>query len=168
MDVDLSTGLATFPALVRAVEREGFAIAVASRLAAGAQTRRGWRRELLSRGYNTLLRGVLGTGVRDAQCGCKVVARAVVAGVLPWVENNHWFFDTELLVLAERAGLRIAELPVRWEECRDSRVRVLATIQEALRGIVRLRHRLRRGVAEQVRASVRPAGSLRLALEGVA
>ncbi len=144
MDVDLASDLASFPELVRVVASGEADLAVGSRLLQKAGTQRSWQREALSRGYNGLLRAAFGVRFSDAQCGFKAVSRRAARTLLPWVENNHWFFDTELLVLAERAGLRIHDLPVRWREDRDSTVKVLGTIGEDLRGIVRLRSRLRK------------------------
>ncbi len=143
MDVDLSSDLAGFPELVRAVALGEADLAVGSRLLQKGGTQRSWQREVLSRGYNRLLRAVFGVRFSDAQCGFKAVSRRAVQTLLPLVENNHWFFDTELLVLAERAGFRIRDLPVRWREDRDSTVKVLSTVGEDLRGIARLRRQLR-------------------------
>jgi glycosyltransferase involved in cell wall biosynthesis len=138
MDVDLSTGLDALLPLVAPLLSGHSDLAIGSRLAAGAHVRRGARRELISRGYNLLLRLTLGVGFRDAQCGFKAVRADVARLLLPRVENRNWFFDTELLVLAERAGLRIHEVPVDWVDDPDSRVRVAATIAEDLRGVLRL------------------------------
>jgi glycosyltransferase involved in cell wall biosynthesis len=144
MDVDLSSDLGSFPELVRAVASGGADLAVGSRLLRTGGTQRSWQREVLSRGYNRLLRAVFNVRFSDAQCGFKVVSRRAAQTLLPLVENNHWFFDTELLVLAEKAGFRIHDLPVRWQEDRDSTVKVLRTVGEDLRGIARLRGRLRK------------------------
>lgn len=143
MDVDLSSDLASFPELLRVVASGEADLAVGSRLLQKGGTQRSWQREALSRGYNRLLRAVFGVRFSDAQCGFKAVSRRAAQTILPLVENNHWFFDTELLVLAEQAGFRIHDLPVRWREDRDSTVKVLGTVAEDLRGIVRLRSRLR-------------------------
>ncbi len=143
MDVDLSSDLTSFPELVRAVASGEADLAIGSRLLQKTGTQRSWQREVLSRGYNRLLRGVFGVRFSDAQCGFKAISRRAGQAILPLVENNHWFFDTELLVLAEQAGFRIHDLPVRWHEDRDSTVKVLGTVAEDLRGIARLRSRLR-------------------------
>jgi len=138
MDVDLSTDLAAFPALVRAVAEEGYHLAIGTRLARGAQVRRSLRRTALSRAYMLLLKALLRVRFSDAQCGFKALQRPVAQKLLPLTKDEGWFFDTELLVLAERAGMRIAEVPVRWQEDPDSRVRVLPTAVQDLRGILRL------------------------------
>jgi glycosyltransferase involved in cell wall biosynthesis len=139
MDVDLSTDLKHLAPLVRPLLADAADIAIGSRLARGAEVRRSLRRELISRAYNHLLRSALGVRVSDAQCGFKAARRATVLPLLERVENQTWFFDTELLYLAEQAGLRIFELPVRWIEDRDSSVRITRTVVENLCGIARLR-----------------------------
>lgn len=142
MDVDLSTDLAAFPALVGAVAWGEFDLAFGSRLLVQSQVKRGWRRELLSRGYNRLVRLLLHTGIRDLQCGFKAIRRAAAQALLPQVADAGWFFDTELLVQAERLGFRLREIPVRWVEDRDSRVNILSTVWADLRGLWRLRRQL--------------------------
>jgi putative flippase GtrA len=145
MDVDLSTDLnALFP-LVAPLLSGHSDLAIGSRLAYGSAVTRGPRRELISRGYNLLLHGTLRTRFRDAQCGFKAIRRDVARELLPLVEDDTWFFDTELLVLAERAGLRIHEVPVDWVDDPDSRVDVLRTARDDLRGIARLATALARG-----------------------
>jgi glycosyltransferase involved in cell wall biosynthesis len=138
MDVDLSTDLAALLPLVAPVLAGDTDVAIGSRLAPGARVRRGLRRTVLSRGYNLLLRAALEVGFADAQCGFKALRSDAARALLPSVVDNGWFFDTELLVLAERAGLRIYEVPVEWVDSPDSRVRILATVLGDLRGIWRL------------------------------
>jgi putative flippase GtrA len=106
---------------------------------------RGLKREVISRGYNLLLRGALATSLSDAQCGFKAIRADVAARLLPLVEDAGWFFDTELLVLAERAGLRIHEVPVDWVDDPDSRVDILATARGDLAGIARMARALASG-----------------------
>ena len=128
MDVDLSTDLAAFPPLIEAIASEGYDIAIGSRLARGADIRRSLRREAISRGYNVMIKGLFFTRFSDAQCGFKAVSRRAVQELVPLIENNEWFFDTELLILAEKAGYRIKEIPVRWLEDPDTRVNVPKTV----------------------------------------
>lgn len=156
MDVDLSTDLSAFPALVRAVIEEGYDLATGSRLVRGAQVRRSLRREVLSRGYMVLLKLLLRVRFHDAQCGFKAGRRPVVQRLLPLIRNDNWFFDTELLVLAEKAGYRIAEVPVRWQEDPGSTVRVLGTVLEDLRGVLRL---LRQRPWRQLERASGPGGA---------
>jgi glycosyltransferase involved in cell wall biosynthesis len=138
MDVDLSTGLdALFP-LVAPLLSGHSDLAIGTRLARSAQVERSTKRELISRSYNILLRLLLRVDFSDAQCGFKAVRADRACALLPLVEDNNWFFDTELLVLAERAGMRIHEVPVDWIEDADSRVDVRATAVEDLKGMLRL------------------------------
>jgi glycosyltransferase involved in cell wall biosynthesis len=141
MDVDLSTDLAAFPPLVEAIASEGYDIAIGSRLARGADIRRSLRREVTSRSYNVMIKGLFFTRFSDAQCGFKAVSRRAVQELVPLIENNEWFFDTELLILAEKAGYRVKEIPVRWLEDPDTRVNVPKTVWEDVRGLLRLRLR---------------------------
>ncbi len=139
MDVDLSTDLAAVTRVVRAL-REGADLVTGSRLHPQSQITRCLKREILSRGYNALIRRVLRTRTfDDAQCGFKGVRIETVRRLLPLVKNQEWFFDTELLVLAEYAGLTIRSLPITWVEDRDSRVNVPRTIWQDLKGLARLR-----------------------------
>lgn len=139
MDVDLSTDLRSFLPLVTPLFSGQADLAIGSRLHPESRVRRGPRRELLSRGYNRLLRWRLGARFADAQCGFKAIRREAAEQLLPRVQDDGWFFDTELLVLAQRAGLRIHEVPVLWTDDPDSRVDIVATVLEDLRGIHRLR-----------------------------
>jgi putative flippase GtrA len=106
---------------------------------------RGTKREVISRCYNLILRGTLGARFTDAQCGFKAIRSDVAAELLPLVEDPTWFFDTELLVLAQRSGLRIHEVPVDWFDDPDSRVDVVGTALDDLRGVVRVRRALASG-----------------------
>ncbi len=141
MDVDLSTDLAGLLPLVAPLVSGHSDIAIGSRLARGARVRRGPRRELISRAYNLILHTTLRSRFSDAQCGFKAIRREIADRLLPAVADDGWFFDTELLVLAERCGLRIYEVPVDWEDDPDSRVAVVRTAADDLRGIWRLARR---------------------------
>ena len=138
MDVDLSTDLNALLPLVAPLLSGHSDLAIGSRLTRGSNVVRGPRRELVSRGYNVLLRSTLRARFSDAQCGFKAIRRPVAKALLPLVLDDTWFFDTELLVLAERSGLRIHEVPVDWVDDPDSRVDVLRTALDDLRGIRRL------------------------------
>jgi glycosyltransferase involved in cell wall biosynthesis len=138
-DVDLSTELEALPKLVRALTQEGYDIAIGSRLAKASKTSRSFKRDIISRIYNILLKVVLFTKFSDAQCGFKALTREVVERVIPQVEDQGWFFDTELLVLAEKQGYRIKDIPVTWVEDDDSRVKIVPTALEDIRGVLRLR-----------------------------
>jgi putative flippase GtrA len=138
MDVDLSTDLAALLPLVAPLVSGHSDIAIGSRLARGSRVVRGPKRELISRSYNLILRRTLAARFSDAQCGFKAIRSDVARRLLPMIEDTGWFFDTELLVLAERSGLRIAEVPVDWVDDPDSRVDIVATAVADLRGIARL------------------------------
>jgi glycosyltransferase involved in cell wall biosynthesis len=138
MDVDLSTDLDALLPLVAPLISGHSDVAIGSRLGRGARVRRGLKRELISRCYNALLHIALGTRFSDAQCGFKAVRADTARRLMPRVENRSWFFDTELLVLAQRAGLRIHEVPVDWDDDPDSRVNIVPTALEDLAGIWRL------------------------------
>ncbi|MBO8189777.1 glycosyltransferase [Streptomyces spirodelae] len=145
MDVDLSTDLNAVLPLVAPLISGHSDVATGSRLASGSRVVRGPKREVLSRGYNLLLRGSLAARFSDAQCGFKAVRGEVADRLLPLVQDNGWFFDTELLVLAERAGLRIYEVPVDWVDDPDSRVDILRTVTDDLKGVWRVGRALASG-----------------------
>ena len=138
MDVDLSTDLRALLPLVAPLVSGHSDVAIGSRLARGSRVVRGPKREFISRSYNLLLRSALGVTFSDAQCGFKAIRRDVATELLPLVEDTNWFFDTELLVLAQRAGLRIHEVPVDWVDDPGTTVDIRATATEDLRGIWRL------------------------------
>jgi len=145
MDVDLSTDLNALLPLVAPLLSGHSDVAIGTRLARGSRVVRGAKREIISRGYNLLLRATLGVGFSDAQCGFKAIRASAARELLPLVADTSWFFDTELLVLAERAGLRIHEVPVDWIDDADSRVDILATAFGDLRGVCRVGWGLARG-----------------------
>jgi putative flippase GtrA len=145
MDVDLSTDLNALLPLVAPLLSCHSDMAIGTRLARGSRVVRGAKREVISRGYNLLLRATLGAGFSDAQCGFKAIRADAARELLPLVADTSWFFDTELLVLAERAGLRIHEVPVDWIDDADSRVDIVATALGDLRGVCRVGWGLARG-----------------------
>lgn len=142
-DVDLATDLRHVNEVLELIFDGGCDIVTGSRYAPGAIVSRGLLRSTLSRTYNALTRGITGSRLRDHQCGFKALTWEAVQALLPGIRNEHWFFDTELLVLAQRYGFRIRELPVVWTDDPDSRVRLLSTICEDLCGLWRLRGALR-------------------------
>ncbi len=144
MDVDLSTSLVALLPLVAPVLSGHSELAIGTRLARGSRVVRGARRDVISRAYNLLLKVFLHSGFSDAQCGFKAARADVVRRLLPEVVDEDWFFDTELLVRAERHGLRIHEVPVDWVDDTDSRVDVVRTAQDDLKGVLRLLHDKRR------------------------
>jgi hypothetical protein len=146
MDVDLSTSLTALMPLVASVLSGHGDVAVGTRLGRGARVVRGPKRELISRAYSLLVRTSLRSKVSDFQCGFKALRRERALELLPLVEDEAWFFDTELLVTAERLGLKVTEIPVEWVDDPDSRVHLVSTAAEDLKGLWRLSH----GRARQV------------------
>jgi len=138
MDVDLSTDLRALLPLVAPLISGHSDLAIGTRLVSTSRVVRGPKREIISRSYNLILKGALAASFSDAQCGFKAIRGDVAAQLLPLVEDPNWFFDTELLVLAQRAGLRIHEVPVDWTDDPDSRVNIVQTARQDLAGIARL------------------------------
>ncbi len=139
LDVDLSTDLAGLLPIVAPLLSGHSDVVIGSRLLRGARVRRGPKRELVSRSYNRILHLVFRNGFRDAQCGFKAVRADAARRLLPAVRDEGWFFDTELLLLAERNGMRITEVAVDWVDDPDSRVRVALTAWDDLKGVARMR-----------------------------
>ena len=140
MDVDLSTGLDAFPKIIQAIE-DGYGVSTGSRLIGKSNVKRSFKRELTSRGYNFLIRALFFTKWHDAQCGFKAASRKAVDELVPLIQNQEWFFDTELLILAGMKGYKIKEVPVTWVEDPDTRVDIIKTVREDLGGLMRLRFR---------------------------
>jgi putative flippase GtrA len=162
MDADLSTDLDAFLPLVAPLISGHSDLAIGSRLSRGAAVVRGPKREFISRSYNLLLHTTLAARFSDAQCGFKAARTEIVQALLPAVEDDAWFFDTELLLLAERSGLRIHEVPVDWVDDPDSRVDVLRTALDDLRGMARVGRRLLAGAFRTPATQTRlPAGMAR-------
>lgn len=144
MDVDLSTGLEAFPPLVRAIAEEGYDVATGSRLMPNSRIVRSLKRDVISKTYNLIIKATFFTKFSDAQCGFKAISRRACQELVPLIENQEWFFDTELLILAEKNGYRIKDVPVRWIEDPDTRVNIQKTVREDLEGLWRLRRHLPR------------------------
>lgn len=145
MDVDLSTGLDAFPPMIKALE-EGYGIGIGSRLMSGSKVTRCFKRELTSRVYNVMIKMMFFTRFHDAQCGFKAIRKDVARKLVPLVENQNWFFDTELLLLATKSGDRIKEVPVIWYEDPGTTVHVAKTAREDIKGLLRVRFRPSAGV----------------------
>ena len=138
MDIDLSTGL---DALIRAMDllNEGADIVVGNRLAKNSKTTRCLKREFISQSYNVVIKMALGTHFNDAHCGFKTGRREVVQKLLPYIEDNEWFFDTEILFYAEKLGYKIREIPVTWIEDPDTKAKIFKDAYDDLSGLYRLR-----------------------------
>jgi putative flippase GtrA len=144
-DIDLSTGLDALLPLIAPLLSGHSDVAIGSRLLSAANVARGPKREMISRVYNLILRATFSTRVHDAQCGFKALRADVARQLVPAVVDNGWFFDTELLLLAEQNGLRIHEVPVDWIDDPDSRVDRPRTAFEDLKGVLRLVRRFALG-----------------------
>ncbi len=138
MDVDLSTSL---EALIRAVEllNKGADIVVGNRLDKNSHVERCLKREFVSRSYNIIIKMAIGTNFHDAHCGFKTGRSEVVQKLLPFIEDNEWFFDTEFLFYGEKLGYKIVEIPVTWKEDMDTKAKILKDANDDLRGLYRLR-----------------------------
>ena len=143
MDVDLSTNLQSLLPLVAPIITGHSELAIGSRLAKGARVTRQWKREIISRIYNLIIKLFFWNNFTDAQCGFKAGRTSVIKQLLTEVENQEWFFDTELLLLGEEKGMRVYEVPVDWIEDLDSRVKIVKTANEDLKGLVRVRRQRR-------------------------
>lgn len=161
MDVDLSTKLDHVPELLDAIAHQGYDVATGSRLMRESQIKRSVKREIISRIYNVLVKAVLFTRFSDAQCGFKALSRKAVEQIVPQIKDQAWFFDTELLTLAEKQGYRIKDLPVVWIEDDDSRVKIIQTGWEDIKGLFRLRRQLwsKTSFAATVSRPILPSGA---------
>ncbi|MDQ0663525.1 glycosyltransferase involved in cell wall biosynthesis [Arthrobacter ulcerisalmonis] len=146
LDVDLSTDLAALPPLVAPLLSGHSDVSIGTRLGQNSRVSRGPKREFISRSYNLLLRRTMQVRFSDAQCGFKAIRSDVAKRLLPHIQDNGWFFDTELLIIAERSGLRIHEIPVDWVDDLDSRVDIKQTALDDVRGIVRVGTSLIKGL----------------------
>jgi glycosyltransferase involved in cell wall biosynthesis len=139
MDVDLSTNLEAFPPLIDGLVREGYHVAIGSRLRKGAQVQRQLKREIISRCYNLLIKLMFWNKFSDAQCGFKALTRKAVEELVPIVRDQGWFFDSELLLRAEQKRYQIYEVPVNWIDDLDSRVNIAQTAWGDFKGLIRVR-----------------------------
>ncbi len=158
MDVDLSTDLKALPALVAPLLAGHSELAIGTRLAKSSRVVRGAKREFISRSYNFMLHRTLGARFSDAQCGFKAIRRDAAEALLPLIEDTGWFFDTELLVLAERTGMRIHEVPVDWVDDPHTTVHIGSTAMEDVKGIIRMQRAFFRGSLplEKIHATFAP------------
>lgn len=145
MDADLAVDLFSFPKLVQVI-KQGADIAIGSRFIPNSQVQRSKLRKILSWSYNKLIRFFFKVEFKDGQCGFKAISKKVLENIIPQVKDNHWFFDTEMLVLAEKEGYKIKEIPVKWIEKRNkyrkSKVKIISTILGYLFSILKLKLRL--------------------------
>lgn len=156
MDVDLSTDLSCFMPMIEALVRGKADVALGSRFHKGAKVERGLKREILSRGYIALIKLFFRCGFTDSQCGFKAATRQAVRTLVPLIENQGWFFDAELLLLAEHYGFRLHEVPVRWIDDPDSRVNIVQTVAEHFINLLRLRLAISAGFVARPATSQAP------------
>ena len=156
MDVDLSTNLWSFLPLIAPLASGHSDLSIGSRLLKGAMVTRQWKREVISRCYNLLIKVMFANRFSDAQCGFKALKRSVAQKLVPQVKDGEWFFDTELLLLAEEGGYRVSEVPVDWIEDLDSRVDVASTAIKDIKGLFRVR------VERFLRRQLRPLRRVKL------
>ena len=142
MDVDLSTSLDDFLPIIQPLVAGEAGVAIGSRLMKDSITSRGAKREFISRCYNNIIKWTSGTKFSDAQCGFKAIRRDIAVKFLPKIKDNEWFFDTELLIKTERTGVPIHEQPVTWIEDTDSRVKIVKTAVDDLKGLYRVNKEL--------------------------
>jgi len=143
MDADLSTDLEAIPELVNSIIIDGYDIAVGSRLLPTSRVKRSLLRKSLSYIYNILIKNIFGfKELSDAQCGFKALNKKVIKNVLPEVKNQNWFFDTELLILAQKNGFKIKYIPINWKDRPKTRVKIMDTIFEDIAGIWNLKRLL--------------------------
>ena len=140
MDVDLSTDLMALPTSVSLVQTGQCDIAIGSRLVRGSEViGRSLKRSIISHVYSLLFRSLFWTNFKDAQCGFKVLSRGVVDDVIPLTQSTGWFFDTEFLLIASDNAYKIHEIPVKWTDDPDTRVKIISTALEDIKGLLRLR-----------------------------
>jgi glycosyltransferase involved in cell wall biosynthesis len=147
MDADLSTRLEYFPKMINGMIKGDYSIAIGSRLMKNSKTDRGFIREFTSRSYNILVKSLFFTKFSDAQCGFKAVTREVVNKIIvPYVEATGWFFDSELLIISEKLGYRILDIPIEWIEDIDSRVKIIRVATDNIKGLLRIKYNFMKGV----------------------
>ena len=139
MDADLSTKLRHLPEIIDAIIIEGYDVCCGSRWLKESVVKRTLFRGIMSWTYNLILKLMLGFKINDAQCGFKAVKTTVAKKILPYVENNDWFFDSEFLIIAQKNNLRIKEIPIEWVDNAQSTVSVIKTIKQFLKEILRIR-----------------------------
>lgn len=142
MDIDLSTNLKTFPKMINEI-KEGYDIVIGSRYIKGSKVKRYFSREVFSRLYNHIIKKYFHTKIRDMQCGFKAINKKVVKNLLKKTKDDQWFFDTELLLLAEKEGYKIKEMPVEWNENINTKVKIIKTISDYIINSIKLKRRMK-------------------------
>lgn len=138
MDVDLSTHIKHIPELISSLQTNNYDISIGSRLLSKSKIKRSLKREIISRIYNLIVKLIHGTKFSDAQCGFKAIKKEIFMNLLSKIQNNEWFFDSEMLIIAEKMSYKIYEIPVEWNEDMGSTVKIVPTAMEDLKGLLRL------------------------------
>lgn len=139
MDADLATNLAAVPIMLKLLFSNASDVTIGSRYMQGAHARRTLQRYILSKVYNLMLQYILKLRVHDAQCGFKGIKKSVARKIIPLTKDRKWFFDTELLYYAQKKGFKIVEVPVRWEEQKETSVQIISVTINYIKNILRLR-----------------------------
>lgn len=144
MDIDLSTDLAHFKELIDSISKKGNDISIGSRLSKKSKVvGRKKIREFTSRAYNLLIKFFFPmSGIKDMQCGFKAFSRKKILPVIDLVQNNRWFFDTELIIISRKLNLKIDQIPVKWTDDPNTSVNIISTAIEDIVGLTKLRFKL--------------------------
>jgi len=152
MDSDLATDIHGIPMLVEPLRLETSDIACGSRFLRESAVERSLIRRVTSFGYRLVVKLLLSIKVRDLPCGFKAINEKAKKALLSKIESDGWFFDSELIILGEKLGLRVQEIPVRWREPietgRKSKVKIISLSIEYVKEVVKIRKRLQKMKAE--------------------
>ena len=141
MDIDLSVDLRCLPSLIKKIQ-DGYDVSIGSRYLKESKVNRSFKRKIISIFYHLFLQQIiLGTKYKDAQCGFKAINKKVTEQILPIVKDKEWFFESEMLYLAQRKGMKIIEIPVIWKEGRFSSLNLLKVIPEFFSKMIEVRFR---------------------------
>jgi glycosyltransferase involved in cell wall biosynthesis len=143
LDVDLATEMTHLRELIDAICIEGYDFATGSRMLPESEVKRSKKRNLMSSVFNALVRLMLGSKLRDHQCGFKAFRRESLFDILQHVESKHWFWDTETLVHAQLRGYRVKEIPVKWRSDGETKVATFKDTYRMISNILRLWWRLK-------------------------
>ena len=138
MDLDLASDLKSLKPLVEAITVEGYDFATGSRMMAESKAERTFSRSLSSKTYNFLVRHMLGSKLRDHQCGFKAFKKEPLMQLIDTVEATHWFWDTEIMVRAYRQGFKVKEIPVEWKSGKGTKVNLFKDSWSMFRQIMNL------------------------------
>lgn len=146
VDVDLSTDMKHLKHLIEVIRDEKYDFATGSRMLKGSNVKRSFKRKVMSMVFNFIVRKILKSKIRDHQCGFKSFRKVSLMSIMEDIEDKYWFWDTEMLVKAQKAGYRVKEFPVRWEDKGKGETKVKAIGDSAymLYKVIKLRCQIRR------------------------